>query len=43
MQDHPMGFDWIFFAIVGIPVLFALWELAKAWNVKPQRDIAPRR
>ncbi len=43
MQDYPMGFDWIFFAIVGIPVLFALWELARTWNVKPPRDIAPRR
>ena len=38
-----MGFDWIFFAIVGIPVVFALWELARTWNIKPPSDPAPRR
>ncbi|WP_281011295.1 hypothetical protein [Lichenibacterium minor] len=27
--DGSMTFDWIFFAIVVIPMLFALWELFK--------------
>lgn len=37
-----MGFDWIFFAIVGIPVVFALWELARTWRIKPT-NVATRR
>ena len=27
--DGSMSFDWIFFAIVAIPALFAAWELYK--------------
>ena len=27
--DGSMTFDWIFFAIVVLPMLFALWELYK--------------
>lgn len=27
--DGSMTFDWIFFAIVGLPMVFALWELYK--------------
>ncbi len=27
--DGSMTFDWIFFAIVAIPMVFAVWELIK--------------
>ena len=27
--DGSMTFDWIFFAIVAIPMVFAAWELFK--------------
>ncbi len=27
--DGSMTFDWIFFAIVAIPMVFAVWELLK--------------
>ena len=30
-----MGFDWIFFVIVFTPVVLAIWELARTWNVVP--------
>ena len=31
--DGSMTFDWIFFAIVAIPMAFAAWELFKSYKV----------
>ena len=44
-ENHPMGFDWIFFVIVFTPVLIAAWELyrirkePKAQLEDPWRDV----
>lgn len=35
--DGSMTFDWIFFAIVVIPMAFAAWELFKSYKV-PRRN-----
>ena len=37
-----MGFDWIFFVIVAIPVALAIAELARTWNIKAS-DVSTRR
>ena len=37
-QDYPMGFDWIFFVIVAIPLVLAIWELARTWNIAPRNN-----
>ncbi len=42
MQDYPMGFDWIFFVIVFTPVVLAIVELARTWNLVPP-EVATRR
>lgn len=34
--DGSMTFDWIFFAIVAIPMIFAAWELYKSYSVSGQ-------
>ena len=31
--DGSMTFDWIFIAIVGIPTVFAAWELYKSYKI----------
>lgn len=31
--DGSMTFDWIFIVIVGIPMIFAAWELYKSYKI----------
>ena len=33
MDNASMSFDWIFFVIVFTPVVLAIWELVRTWNV----------
>ena len=35
--DGSMTFDWIFFVIVAMPMVFAAWELYKSYKV-PRQD-----
>ena len=41
--DGSMTFDWIFFVIVAIPMVFAAWELVKTSKVVRENQLRSSR